>query len=381
VGASSDGTHTEDSTMDCSPARLAANRANAARSTGPRTEEGKQRSRANAFKHGMAGEGIALPAEDQAEVMRVFAAIEAQLRPETDVDRALARRVALLTIRLGRCAAHDAAATSARVLSAGSDFDEARLAEVDRLMADLDADPAASVRQLRRTPEGVDRMVAAWRALEADVTCRAEDRWGAAHRELAENLTGRRPGEVGLSRVEALARAIRGDFTLLTGDDAAGEDRARSARARERMAGLIDAEVAGLLAHRETLDLGLIASRRALAAGLALFDASKEAQLARRYEAASERGLYRALREIRQGGQAERPRAWAAEAVASPVALATAELLGSFRAAEASGLLGAPAVERRRPDPSRSRPKPPSRRERRAANALRDASSIVVGRG
>ena len=39
--------------MVCSPARLAANRLNAQKSTGPRTEEGKSRSRANALKHGL----------------------------------------------------------------------------------------------------------------------------------------------------------------------------------------------------------------------------------------------------------------------------------------------------------------------------------------
>ena len=43
-----------------SPERLAANRRNAQKSTGPRTAEGKAASRQNAFKHGMTGEGIVL---------------------------------------------------------------------------------------------------------------------------------------------------------------------------------------------------------------------------------------------------------------------------------------------------------------------------------
>ena len=104
--------------MDISPARLAANRANALKSTGPKTEAGKERSRGNAFKHGMAGAGVALPSEDEAEVTRVFAAIEADLAPGTDVDRSLVRRVALMTIRLDRCALLDASATSDRILTA-----------------------------------------------------------------------------------------------------------------------------------------------------------------------------------------------------------------------------------------------------------------------
>ncbi len=148
--------------MTCSPARLASNRANALRSTGPRTPEGKERSRGNAFKHGMAGEGIALPTEDQAEVARVFDQLREELAPVGEVAESLVRRVALLTIRLDRCVMHDSAATSKRVRSAGLDFDEARHDEVDRLMAGLADDPATAVRKLRRMPEGVDRMVAAW---------------------------------------------------------------------------------------------------------------------------------------------------------------------------------------------------------------------------
>jgi len=370
--------------MTCSPARLAANRANAQMSTGPRTPEGKERSRGNAFKHGMAGEGIALPAEDQAEVSRVFAGLRQELGPEGEVAEALVRRVALLTIRLDRCVLNDSATLSTRVRSAESDFDEARHDEVDRLMAGLPDDPATAVRKLRRMPEGVDRMVAAWLALRADVACAAEDRWGAEHRRMAENLAGRRPGDIGTSRVEALARAIRGDFTHLGPLEGPGrDDRARSAWARDRMAELIDAEVEWLSAHRATLDLAAIAADRAGAPARVLFDLSKEGQLARRYEAEAERGLYRALREIRQqaraddGPPASRPK----PPEPGPVAIAQAEILASYRGAASAGLL-TPLPPPNRPARSpRDRPMPPSRRDRPGINAPRDASTIVVGRG
>ena len=48
------------------PAQLAANRANAQRSTGPRSVEGKSVSRFNALKHGVDAASIALPGEDSA---------------------------------------------------------------------------------------------------------------------------------------------------------------------------------------------------------------------------------------------------------------------------------------------------------------------------
>jgi hypothetical protein len=90
--------------------------------------------------------------------------------------------------------------------------------------------------------------------------------------------------------------------------------------ARNAMADLIDAELEMLLAHRETLDVEAIEQDRAGAAGRALFDPSKEAILARRYEAAAERGVYRALRELER-----------VEAAATAGA-ADEESLGSFGA-------------------------------------------------
>ncbi len=368
--------------MNCSPARLAANRANALRSTGPRTEEGKAASRGNALKHGMAGEGVALPAEDGAEVDRRFTAIEAELQPDGEVAHALVRRVALLSIRMERCATQEAAALSDGVRSAEGDFDEARIGEVDRLMDGLDAEPSAHLRQLRRMPEGVDRLIAAWLALKADLTCTAEDRWRPAHRLMAENLTGRRPGDFGIGRVEALARAIRGDFTHLTSREGAGlDDRARAAWARDRMVELIDSEVEALRAHRATLDLDAIARSRAGAADRALFDPSKAALLARRYEAAAERGFFRALRELRRAPAARPETGPAVPLPTSPVVAAAAELMASFRAAEATGWLTPAPARDRRPDPAKLRQSAPSGRDRPGPGRPRDASTLVVGRG
>ena len=62
----------------------------------------------------------------------------------------------------------------------------------------------------------------------------------------------------------------------------------------------IDAEIATLRDLEKSFDPREIARERAEAADRALFDPSKEATLARNYEAAAERGLYRALRELRQ---------------------------------------------------------------------------------
>ena len=46
--------------------RTAINRANSLRSTGPRTDSGKQRSALNALRHGLTAASAVLPSEDQA---------------------------------------------------------------------------------------------------------------------------------------------------------------------------------------------------------------------------------------------------------------------------------------------------------------------------
>ena len=82
--------------------KLAANRANAAKSTGPRTPEGKAVSRFNALVHGMAAQTSVLPDEEDAELLELAQAVEADLRPRGAVERALVGRVVSILWRLRR---------------------------------------------------------------------------------------------------------------------------------------------------------------------------------------------------------------------------------------------------------------------------------------
>src|ERR1700674_5170479 len=50
--------------------RAAINKANAQKSTGPRTEAGKQRSSLNALRHGLTGQTVVLPTEDHSAYQR-----------------------------------------------------------------------------------------------------------------------------------------------------------------------------------------------------------------------------------------------------------------------------------------------------------------------
>ena len=286
--------------MASSEARILANRANAAKSTGPRTPEGKGRSRRNGLKHGLTGQGIVVPEQDVEEIERRAEALEADLDPQSALGSILVRQMATLSVRMERGALQESAALATRVRHAAEEFDRARLDEADRLFGAIADDPGSHRLKLRRSPEGVDRLVLAWRELRAELTAQPRPTWTGSHLEKAANLIGLRGDDSRASRVAALSRATWGNFQGLAKHDGAGlgED-ARQAWARDRLLERIDEEIAGLEAHRESFDLEAIALDRAEAGDRALFDPSKEAALARRYESEARRGFFKALKEFR----------------------------------------------------------------------------------
>src|SRR5438128_7652954 len=82
--------------------QIEANRRNALKSTGPRTEYGKQQSRRNALKHGLTAETVIEPLEDPEEYRVFEEAIVAEYLPQTPVEQELVHRLASLFWRLRR---------------------------------------------------------------------------------------------------------------------------------------------------------------------------------------------------------------------------------------------------------------------------------------
>ena len=284
--------------MTCSTFQIKANRQNATKSTGPKTLDGKSRSRRNSLKHGLTGAGVALPSEDAEAVQERFDALETELRPGSVLARVLIQRVALFSIRLERCARHETVYLSEKIRGAEGRFDEDRASEVDRLFGYLVAEPAAVLRRLRAMPEGVERLISAWSDLKYDLIRDGGGFWSEFHRERAENLTGRHCQPHRVSRIRALTAGLDGRTELLDPSDL--EHGNIGAHCRDEMARLIDSEVEKLKAHLATLDRASIDQDRAEAGDRSLFDPSKEAILARKYEAAAERGMYKALDRIEE---------------------------------------------------------------------------------
>ena len=282
--------------MVCSPEQLAANRRNARLSCGPKTAEGKARSRRNGLKHGLTGEGLVVLDEDRAAVAERFEAFEADLRPSNDVARFLARRAALLSVRMDRSAREEAAQVRRDMLEADAVEEDQRAEEVDALAALLPHNPAEAVRKLRRTPEGIARLVDEWHRLGDALTDRDAARWAP---EPAQRLRGEAPRDARACRIAALSAALRGWFGWLEPTDwpeLPPSERRRAAI--QALVDLIDGEVAALEAARAALDPAAIARLRLDAPARALFNPSRDACLARRYEAAAERHFYRALDRI-----------------------------------------------------------------------------------
>jgi hypothetical protein len=123
-----------------------ANRRNALLSTGPCTEDGKQQSRINAYRHGLTAETVIVGVEDAAEYSAFEAEIVSEYDPKSVVERELTRRLASLLWRLRRANLIEAGLLSiysevSSDLNDRSDF--ARTQEVSL--------PAALMRRLRFT--------------------------------------------------------------------------------------------------------------------------------------------------------------------------------------------------------------------------------------
>ncbi|MGA2842738.1 MAG: hypothetical protein ABSG18_21745 [Steroidobacteraceae bacterium] len=82
--------------------QIEANRRNAYKSTGPITEEGKQRSRCNAVRHGLTAETVIGALEDAEDYKAFEAAIIADYDAQSAVERELVLRLASLLWRLRR---------------------------------------------------------------------------------------------------------------------------------------------------------------------------------------------------------------------------------------------------------------------------------------
>jgi hypothetical protein len=138
--------------------RTAANRLNAARSTGPRSPEGKARSRLNALKHGMTASLPLIPGEDPELVNARNAAWKEELNPQSDLQEYLVEQIVVSSLQLARCDRAIAARLKELIDFGPFDLEEVEAQEVADLTRQLFWDPRGPIalyphfRGLRHTP-------------------------------------------------------------------------------------------------------------------------------------------------------------------------------------------------------------------------------------
>lgn len=334
--------------MSDSDALWEANRRNAAKSTGPKTPEGKAASSKNALKHGLTAAEVLLPHEDHD-------AYDARLQTWLDHDRptdpghvAAIERLVYTQTRLDRCTRHETETTKERILHAADRFAADALASAyatgRRLIDDpivrapepgdpkqvivakherwFNDEPAVLLLQLQSTAQGVDWLLARWRELLHILESELD--WNFYYQNRAIRLLGKRVDDFfddRDSRQIVLAtyaagkdRQCWGLVEMAEQSVLRCEGRAADAlrvkhlatlvpespeKGRQVLRGIMNDEIDRLMRLRrdERLD-DLAQSDRDGAEDRALIDVSHAGVLLRRYETATEREFHKTLAEI-----------------------------------------------------------------------------------
>jgi len=304
--------------------KLIANRSNARKSTGPRTEAGKAQSRRNALKHGLCAVVIAVPDEDPALFDARLELWDRELNPAgLDSSRYLVTMAVRHSVQLDRCDLAHTACIADLARNADAAHREARSKEVEELARMLKDDNDIAVRRLQSFPEGCEYLAKQWRLLDPTLVDPAH--WDKQDESEALKLLGDvRPYKaqassplaldtLAIDNHRVLARRLRLNERAQVDWMAKYKDEDerqfdyerlpmladRSERAVAGLKALIDAQVAGLLGRRDLL-IEQEGPSRSEATYRARFDASDEGKLLHRYEQDHERGFFRALKELRE---------------------------------------------------------------------------------
>src|SRR3954470_14467157 len=175
--------------------RSAINRRNASLSTGPKSERGKRAVSMNACKHGMCAKTITtLPHEDPEAVAARLERWTESCRPADDMEHYLVEQAVEARLSLDRCRDQHTALLAKQVREAPHEWENERRDEVERLRELLVDDPAAAVRELRRSAYGCRWLLGRWHELDRILV--RDGRWCGPERDEATRLLGHRP-EVG----------------------------------------------------------------------------------------------------------------------------------------------------------------------------------------
>jgi hypothetical protein len=169
-------------------AQIQANLKNSLSSSGPSTPEGKEISRRNSCKHGLAGSGGVVAPGDRAKVEARAASLREEYQPKTEIERSLVEQMAVDSVRLDRCREAYLTLCEDHANRAALCWDEDRRAEAEEIAARLKWDPARTRSRLGQTRHGCELLIERWEGLGRIL--RESQDWDDSQRSLALNLLG-----------------------------------------------------------------------------------------------------------------------------------------------------------------------------------------------
>ena len=254
-----------------SDARREANRRNATKSTGPKTEQGKDRSRRNALKDGLTGQGIVQPEDEESRMKEEFERWRLELQPVNLVETAMIESMVVAQARMRRAIRLEIALRVKRSDRASRSWAPDQRLEVQKLADKLrkTKNPGVVAERLRQTPAGCDWLIERWK--ELDWALDLKEDWNEECLTLAFDLLG-------------AARALR-EFSIVLPADASVDEKRAIARKHIRE----------LTQHRDEVLKELDAGDQERVADDAEFDDSAEARRLRSYDDKNTRLFYKLL--------------------------------------------------------------------------------------
>jgi hypothetical protein len=168
--------------------QIEANRRNALLSTGPKSDDGKERSRGNAITHGLTSTILHPSSESSATFAERKEQWAKEIRPRTDEAKFALDRAVVASFRMEQCEAAFDAMVTEHANRALDDWDGDRQLDAVRLLDTLPKKPALIAAQLESTPQGCDLKMMLWNSLGETVDTVGS--WTDAQTSLALDLLG-----------------------------------------------------------------------------------------------------------------------------------------------------------------------------------------------
>jgi hypothetical protein len=308
--------------------QIAANLANSALSTGPKSIEGKDKSRLNALKHGLAASiSAALIATDSDRkfLEERKARWLDSFQPVSDDQHWLFEGLVVESIRIERCQDAFFALCRQHGERARLQWVEDRRRDAADLAGGLRRNPGATARKLEATLQGCDLMITFWKGLASHIDRHGD--WSDPQRSLALDLLG-------------IPQPLREAETPV--DPAEGN----AVAARRAIA---SAEIARLTGLRDGPLVSLDASERAMAEETLGAEFTKPVQLIYRYEQAACRRYDAASKKL---AAVATPAAKAPAAPPKPIPPPTPRFVAALQAVAAMPTSPAVSAPTSRPAPA-----------------------------